>query len=112
MHAALHPELHPTPATTAGSGSETPGEFGSSWGREAGSKSGLPPDPWTATPDGEGTGGPLPLQLSMSDEELCAQTPQHHPRPVALTDCALQTSSTCTGTWWCPGCSARSSSPS
>ena len=83
MHAALHPEPHPTPATAAagGSGSETPGEFGSSWGREAGSKSGLPPDPWTATPDGEGTGGPLPLQLSMSDEELCAQTPYHHPRP-------------------------------
>ena len=69
MHAALHPEPHPTPAA-AGSG-----EFGSSWGREAGSKSGLPPDPWTATPDGEGTGGPLPLQLSMSDEELCTHTP-------------------------------------
>ena len=75
MHAALQPEPHPTPVV-AGSG-----EFGSSWGREAGSKSGLPPDPWTVTPDGEGTGGPLPLQLSMSDEELCAQTPHHHPYP-------------------------------
>ena len=53
----------------------TPVQFGSSWGRESGSKSGLPPDPWTATPDGEGTGGPLPLQLSMSDEELCTHTP-------------------------------------
>ena len=30
----------------------------------------LPPDPWTNTPDGHGTGGPLPPRLTMSPEEL------------------------------------------